>query len=143
MVKGQVKNQAKRSRESKLLKFPEIQTIVNDILWDYIHDNYSSYSQIARNAGVSKSRFSDIKKTDKCGRFKHLLPETLLEPLIWEDIVPLKKIEAHIDLTDPQKVLWLHYQRYKQDLKKLRDAKYPTEKIDEMFAQMKKEAGVK
>jgi len=51
----------RKERKSSLLKFPEVQGIVNLELKLYIAVNDSSYTKIGDITGVSKARFSEMK----------------------------------------------------------------------------------
>ena len=126
----------KKQRESRLLKFPEIQDKVNKILWQYIYDNNCSYTWIAEVTGLSKGRFTDLKKVES-GKFIHPLSESILEPLVGRDIVLLESIEKDIDISDPKKAEWLENQRRLRIIKYLASRGYPIdEKLKEVIEEL-------
>lgn len=55
----------KKLRDSKLIKFPEIQGIVIKEIKRYIFENDSSYTKISLMTDVSKARFTEMKKIGK------------------------------------------------------------------------------
>jgi hypothetical protein len=139
-----MKKKGKKSgRTSNLLKFPEIQAIVNDEIWRYIYENRSSYTKIAEMTNLSKARFSELKKINSSGRFMFELSESVLDPLVGRNIVPLDKVMEHIVIDDTEtgksKAEWAILQGYLKDLKALRSKKYP---VQELLNHAKKEAGV-
>ncbi len=135
----------RKERKSSLLKFPEVQGIVNLELKLYIAVNDSSYTKIGDITGVSKARFSEMKieVTKGSGKFVHELSQSVLDPLIGRGIVPLEKIENYIDVSDPKKAQWLARKKLDRDIELLQGRNKPViERIREVIDQMKKEAGI-
>lgn len=108
----------KRERETRLLKFPELQAIVNEEVWKCLFRQHTTYTRIAEMCGVSKARFSELKLMND-GRYAHVLSESVLNPLIRRGIVELHTIEQQLDTADPRKRDWLNRQRLHQEIDEL------------------------
>lgn len=127
-----------------MLKFPEIQAIVNDEIWRYIYENKSSYTKIAEMTNLSKARFSELKKTDALGRFVFVLSESVLDRLIGRNIVSLEAIKKDLVINDDTeegkaKGFWLKRQEMLRDLESLQMRGFP---IKELIDKAKEEAGI-
>lgn len=109
----------KRERETRLLKFPELQAYVNEKVWQYLFREHTTYTRVAELCEVSKSRFSELKVLDSSGRYVHTLSESVLNPLVRRGIVALHDIEQHLDTSDPKKLEWLERQRLHQEIDNL------------------------
>ena len=108
----------KRERETKLLKFPELQAIVNEEVWKYLFREHTTYTRIAEMCGISKARFSELKLMND-GQYAYVLSESVLNPLIRRGIVELHTIEQQLDTADPRKRDWLNRQRLHQEIDEL------------------------
>lgn len=109
----------KRERETKLLKFPELQAIVNEEVWKCLFREHTTYTRIAEMCGISKARFSELKLMNGDGRYAYVLSESVLNPLIRRGIVGLHTIEQRLDTADPRKQDWLNRQRLHQEIDEL------------------------